>query len=60
MSTIQNGHWVVSTNPLHADNGVGVIQQVRGEQFGRSGIPYQTPSGERGRKVSKLPRPPEG
>ncbi|MBU4272369.1 MAG: DEAD/DEAH box helicase family protein [Planctomycetes bacterium] len=32
MSTIQDGNWVVSTNALHADNGVGVVQQVRGEQ----------------------------
>ena len=32
MSNIQNGNWVVSTNPLHAGNGVGIVQQVRGEQ----------------------------
>jgi len=32
MSMIQNGDWVVCTNPLHAGNGVGTVQQVRGEQ----------------------------
>ena len=32
MSGIRSGDWVVSENPLHADNGVGVVQQVRGEQ----------------------------
>ena len=32
MSSIQEGNWVVSTNPLHAGNGVGIVQQVRGEQ----------------------------
>ena len=32
MSSVEYGAWVVSTNPLHADNGVGVIQHVRGEQ----------------------------
>ena len=32
MSNIQDGNWVVSTNSLHADNGVGIVQQVRGEQ----------------------------
>ena len=32
MSNIHDGNWVVSTNPLHADNGVGVVQQIRGEQ----------------------------
>ena len=24
--------WVVSTNPLHAENGIGVVQRVRGQQ----------------------------
>jgi hypothetical protein len=35
MSSIQDGNWVVSTNPLHAGNGVGIVQQVRGEQTGK-------------------------
>ena len=26
---IDTGSWVVSTNPLYADNGIGVVQQVR-------------------------------
>ena len=29
---VKNGSWVVSTNPLHTENGVGVVQQVRNEQ----------------------------
>ena len=29
---LKNGLWVVSTSPLHADNGIGVVQQVRGER----------------------------
>ena len=29
---IDKGSWVVSTNPLHAENGVGIVQQVRGQQ----------------------------
>ena len=32
MSTVRDGDWVISTNALHADNGVGVVQQVRREQ----------------------------
>ena len=32
MSDIQAGMWVVSTNPLHTDNGVGAVQQIRNEQ----------------------------
>jgi hypothetical protein len=32
MSNIEIGNWVVSSNPLHADNGVGLVQQVRNEQ----------------------------
>ena len=32
MRNIQNANWVVSTNALHADNGVGIVQQVRGDQ----------------------------
>ena len=26
---VDTGSWVVSTNPLHSDNGIGVVQQVR-------------------------------
>ena len=29
---IDKGSWVVSTNPLHAENGVGIVQRVRGQQ----------------------------
>ena len=29
---IDRGSWVVSTNPLHTENGVGVVQQVRRQQ----------------------------
>ena len=29
---IDKGSWVVSTNPLYAENGVGVVQRVRGQQ----------------------------
>lgn len=29
---IDTGSWVVSTNPLYADSGIGVVQQVRREQ----------------------------
>ena len=29
---IATGSWVVSTNPLHTENGVGVVQQVRKQQ----------------------------
>ena len=29
---INRGSWVVSTNPLHADNGIGVVQEVQGAQ----------------------------
>ena len=29
---IDKGSWVVSTNPLHAENGVGIVQQVHGQQ----------------------------
>jgi len=32
MSSIEPGMWVVSSNPLHVGNGIGVVQQVRGEQ----------------------------
>jgi len=32
MNELNPGSWVLSTNPLHADNGVGVVQQIRGEQ----------------------------
>ncbi len=32
MSNIQNGNWVASMNPLHADYGVSEVQQIRGEQ----------------------------
>lgn len=32
MSNIEIGNWVISTNAVHADNGVGVVQQVRGDQ----------------------------
>ena len=29
---IDTGSWVVSTNPLYAEDGVGVVQKVRGQQ----------------------------
>ena len=29
---LKKGSWIVSTNPLHADNGIGMVQQVRGEK----------------------------
>ncbi len=29
---IDTDSWVVSTNPLHAENGIGVVQKVRGQQ----------------------------
>ena len=29
---IRRDAWVISNNPLHADNGIGVIQQIQGEQ----------------------------
>ena len=29
---IDTDSWVVSTNPLHAENGLGVVQKVRGQQ----------------------------
>jgi superfamily II DNA or RNA helicase len=32
MNGIDPGAWVVSSNPLHSGNGIGVVQQVRGEQ----------------------------
>ncbi len=32
MTNIQNGDWVISSNPLHGDNGVGIVQQIRGDQ----------------------------
>ena len=32
MDNIVPGVWVISTNPLHAENGIGIIQEIRGEQ----------------------------
>ncbi len=32
MSNIQNGNRAVSTNPLHAGKGSGIVQQVRKKQ----------------------------
>ena len=29
---LKNGSWVISTKPLHTDNGIGVVQQVHREQ----------------------------
>lgn len=29
---IETGSWVISTNPLHAENGIGVVQAVRPQQ----------------------------
>ncbi len=29
---IAGDSWVISTNPLHADNGIGVVQKIRGQQ----------------------------
>ena len=29
---VVRGSWVFSTNPVHADNGIGVVQQVHGDQ----------------------------
>ncbi len=29
---LKNKSWVVSTSPLHADNGIGVVREIRGEQ----------------------------
>ena len=31
-TAIDSGAWVISNNPLHADNGIGVVQQVQREQ----------------------------
>lgn len=30
---IKEGAWVISTNPLYEENGIGVVQKVRGEQI---------------------------
>jgi len=32
MNAINPGTWLVSTNPLHAGSGIGVVQQIRGDQ----------------------------
>lgn len=31
-STVAAGSWVISTNPLYSEAGIGVVQQVQGEQ----------------------------